>query len=248
LKYKRLHLSVAVFTPWVVEEVDKTMAQHQRQEDERWESPLRKVARNSARRREYLQLLEERRQQSLPRPQTGPLPAISSTNYGDFYDFVDALDQQLQLRLKQEAREHANHMNVERERIQKHIANILSSIDPSTSFQQRDTGEISLSGIASRQMVPMPAVSLERSRETKAPRMIEEIAPFLDHAVRLFVWQYNVPPTHIRLSSYNYRQLALEYHNQILAAYTNQRGTFHLLPDYQLDDATIVCEEHVMQQ
>jgi hypothetical protein len=224
------------------------MAQHQRQEDEQWISPLRKVARMSARRREYTQLLREQQQKPLPRPQTGPLPAISRENYSDWYEYVDALEHQRQQHLKQEAREHAHHMNAERERTQRHIANILSQIDPSALFHPRDTGEMSLSGIAAQETVLMPAVpsSSERSRETKAPRMPEEVAPFLDHAIRLFVWQYNVPPTHLRLSSYNYRQLALEYNNQILSAYTNQRGTFHLIPDYTLDDLTIVCEEHVL--
>lgn len=224
------------------------MAQHQRQEDEQWISPLRKVARLSAKRREYTQLLREHQQ--LPRPQTGPLPVISSENYSSWYEYVEALEQQRQLRLKQEAREHANHMNVERERTQKHITSILSSINPSSSFQARDTSEISLSGIASQETIQMPAIQPppSRARETKAPRLLEEVAPFLDHAIRLFVWQYNVPPTHIRLSSYNYRQLALEYNHQTIDAYTNPRGTFFLIPDYTLDDTTVVCEEHVLQQ
>lgn len=222
------------------------MAQHQRQEDERWESPLRKVARNSARRREYTQLLKEAQQ----RPQTGPLRPIHIEDHIDtpdgWYGYVDALEQQRQQRLKLETREHANHMQAERERTQRHIMNILASINPFP--QPRDTGEISLSGIAAQETVLMPAVSLDRSRETKAPRMPEEVAPFLDHAIRLFVWQYNVPPTHLRLSSYNYRQLALEYNNTIVSAYTNQRGTFHLIPDYTLDDTTVICEKHVLPQ
>lgn len=222
------------------------MAQYQRQDDERWESPLRKVARNSAKRREYSQLLREVQQ----RPQTGPLRPIRVEDHIDtpdgWYGYVDALEQQRQQRLKLEAREHANHMQAERERTQRHILNILASINPFP--QQRDTGEMSLSGIAAQETVPMPAVSTERSRETKIPRAPEEVAPFLDHAIRLFVWQYNLLPTHLRLSSYNYRQLALEYNNTILSAYTNQRGTFFLVPDYTLDDLTIICEEHVMQQ
>jgi hypothetical protein len=225
------------------------MAQHQR--DPQWESPIRKVARMSAKRREYLQLLEEKRQEQLPRPQTGPLRPVRIEDHIDtprgWYGYVEALEQQRQQREMQEAREHAHHMNTAHRKTQNLITNILSSITPSPSFQRQNTDEISLSGIASQETVLMPAIpsSPEKRREVSTPHEIEEVALFLNYAVNLYVFTYNETPTHIRLSSYNYRRLSLEYQNTILSAYTNQRGTFFLIPDYRLDDATIICEEHV---
>jgi hypothetical protein len=218
---------VAVFTPWVVEEVDKTMAQHQRQEDNLgnlWDIAPRRVAR------------KKEIEQFAQYPQTGPLPVVSISDYTSWYDYVDALEQQRQMRHRQEEHEHA-----------RHITNTLASIMPSSAFQQRDTD--TLAGITEQATVRMPAVtpSPERSRETKALRMIDEIIPFLDHAIRLFAWQYNTIPTHIRLSVPSYQQLCQKYGRQI-SAYTNERGTFHLILDSHLDALTIVCEEHVMQQ
>lgn len=205
------------------------MAQYQRQPEEHLEDHLWDISpRRIARKREI--------QQQEQRPQTAPLPVISICDYSSWYDYVDALERQRQVRRRQEEQEQA-----------KHITNTLASIKPSSAFRQRDTDKMSLSGIAEQSTVRMPAVSpsSERSRETKTTRMIDEIIPFLDHAIRLFAWQYNVIPTHIRLSVANYQQLCQEYHRQI-SAYSNQRGTFHLILDSHLDDLTIVCEEHVL--
>jgi len=232
------------------------MAQHQRRAaDDLWEISPRRIALEKERKQgiqqEYRHLLEESRQQK-QRPQTGPLTPISISDYSSWYEYVNALEQQRKVRERQQIRRHAQHMNTEHDRTQRHIANILSHIDPDTTafHQPQNTDEMSLAGIAAQETISIPAVSSppERSRETQALLAVEEISPSIEHAIRLFMWQYHVPPTHIRLSSYNYRQLALEYNNQTVTAYTNQRGTFFLIPDYTLDDQTIVCEEHVMQQ
>lgn len=207
------------------------MAQHQRQPEDNLENHLWDISpRRKARKREIAEHSQH--------PQTGPLPVISISDYTSWYEYVDALERQRQVRQRQE----------EAQGQARRITNTLASIRPSSAFQQRNTDKISLSGIAEQATVRMPAVSPaleQRSRETKAPRAIDEIIPFLDHAIRLFAWQYNVAPTHIRISESNYLQLCQEYHCQI-SAYTNPRGTFHLLLDSQLDNQTIICEEHVL--
>src|SRR5690348_3117158 len=119
------------------------------QQDERWMSPLRKVARNSAKRREYSQLLREQQQKQLPRPQTGPLQPVSIDDYPTWYDYVDALELQRQLR---EAQEHADRMTAEREKTRRHITRILSFLEPPSP----DTGEMQRAEISNEQTTLMP--------------------------------------------------------------------------------------------